>query len=209
MKRYTVIYADPPWNYGSPNRDAPSAQVQQGTKTQYIAKDGKRKTTRPLGYPMMKTESICALPVRDLAAKDCTLFLWATCYLLPDAIDVMRAWGFDNKSVLVWDKMQQRMGTYSKANIELLLIGGRGTAKPNKECDRRLQYGLPDAVVSIDALTATKAQHSRKPDWFRTEYIDRFWPNGDRIELFARRAAEGWDVWGNEAPNSIEWGTNT
>ena len=201
MKQYTVIYADPPWSYGK----VTPRDIKPGTKMTYISKiTGKVTSNRAiLGYPTMKLEDICALPVRDLAAKNCTLFLWGTSCLLPEAFKVMKAWGFNYKSTMVWNKLWRNMGIYNAADAEFLLIGTRGVGKPNVEIPGRLAPGRPSAIVAIQRTT-----HSVKPDWFVDEYIDKFWPNGDRIELFARRARPGWDVWGNEAPDCIDWNIN-
>jgi len=215
MKKYRVIYADPPWWYHDNDSKTPSTNgdsfVTEGRRSsQYINKEGRRVTCRPLYYPQMKEEEIKALPIKALADKDCTLFCWATSYFLDQTFRVIDAWGFTYKSMLVWDKCRQQMGVYNKANCEFLLIAGRGNSKPTRPCDRRLQYNLPWQVVKIDRgdAAANKApgalKHSQKPDWFAECYIDHFWPEGNRIELFARRARPGWDVWGNEAPGSIE-----
>lgn len=203
MKKYRIIYADPPWYYHDYYSDLPTVKGSNGT-TVYIGKDGKRHHARPLPYPQMKEEELAALPVRQLADTDCTLFMWTTGPMLPQAFRLIDAWGFKYKATMVWDKVRQTISTYHNGNTEFLLIAGRGVSKPNRPTPTRGQHGLPSAVY-----VEKRGEHSVKPEWFVTEYIDKFWPDGDRIELFARRGRPGWDVWGNEAPNSIEWGTNT
>jgi N6-adenosine-specific RNA methylase IME4 len=137
-------------------------------------------------YPTMSLSELCALPVVDLALADAVLFIWATSPLLEDSFKVIGAWGFHYKASFVWDKIKHNVGHYNSVRHELLLIATRGSCTPD---DRRLD----DSVVSIE-----RGAHSVKPERFR-EIIDRMYPHGSRIELFARRAVVGWDVWGNQA----------
>src|SRR5262249_44786938 len=136
---------------------------------------------------------LCALDVAGLAASDSVIFLWATSPLLDDAIDVLRAWGFKYKASFVWDKQRSFLGHYNHVCHELLLLGTRGSCTP---CGGLL-------TQSIQSVKRTRT-HSEKPQRFR-EIIDQLYPRSvdDRIELFARASAEGWQVWGNEAPQSI------
>lgn len=136
-------------------------------------------------YPPMSTDAICALAVPSLALRDSVLFLWATSPLLPDAHRVLESWGFTYKASFVWDKQRGFNGHYNDVRHELLLVGIKGKCQPQAE-------KLPPSVVS-----EKKTRHSAKPKTFR-EIIDSLYPHGPRIELFAREAPEGWDVWGNE-----------
>ena len=196
--KYSIIYADPPWYYHDFYSSNPTTKGSNGT-TGYIGKDGKRHDARPIPYVQMKEEELIALPIKNLAEKNCTLFCWATSPKLPEAFRVIDAWGFTYKSMLTWDKVTHTIATYHNGNAEYLIIAGRGQCKPNRYTPTRCQHGLPSAIYS-----EKRTKHSVKPEWFVTDYIDKFWPNGNRIELFARRARPGWDVWGNEAPNSVE-----
>lgn len=176
MKKYRIIYADPPWDYGP---------------------------TKRIKYPTMSTQSICDLPIRELAEDNSTLFMWATATKLADAIRVMKAWGYKYITCLVWDKQVPAgmSSHYARIQHELLLIGGKGSSKPHVSGNIGTSPNsikTPNSIISIK-----KTRHSVKPEWF-AEYIDKFWPEGNRIELFARRARAGWDVWGNEAPGSID-----
>jgi N6-adenosine-specific RNA methylase IME4 len=167
-KKYRVIYADPPWMYdgGKPLSDK-YGDVQKH-------------------YPPMETPAICALPVQALASQDCVLFLWATAPKLPEALEVMKAWGFQYKTCIVWDKVKHNFGFYFSVRHELLLIGGRGSSTPDNST------GLHDSVISIER----SEKHSEKPEYFR-QLIDQMY-NGEKIELFARQSASNWDVWGNQ-----------
>lgn len=135
-------------------------------------------------YPTMPLEEICALPIP--AEKDSVLFLWTTSPMLEDSFKVIKAWGFKYKSSFIWDKVATAMGNYNSVRHEFLLICVRGSCVP--DVPKRL-----DSVVSIE-----RSEHSRKPDEFR-QMIDTLYPVGDRLEMFARESAEGWDVWGNMA----------
>lgn len=135
-------------------------------------------------YPTMPLNDICALPVP--AADNAVLFLWVTSPLLEDSFKVINAWGFKYKSSFVWDKVAHNMGHYNSVRHEFLLVATRGSCTPDVP-------KLLDSVVSIE-----RTEHSRKPKEFR-EMIDMLYPVGERLEMFAREAPEGWDVWGNMA----------
>ena len=135
-------------------------------------------------YPTMPLEDICDIPVP--AEKNAVLFLWTTSPMLEDAFKVINAWGFNYKSSFIWDKISHAMGHYNSVRHEFLLIATRGKCTPDVP-------KLLDSVVSIE-----RTEHSRKPKEFR-DMIDMLYPIGERLEMFARDAAEGWDVWGNMA----------
>lgn len=168
MTKYRVIYADPPWRY-------------RNKRTGGSLKSGAEQK-----YPTMSIDEICALPVRDIAARNSVLFLWATVPLLPEALAVMQAWGFTYKTKITWRKiMSLGMGYWYRGQVEDLLVGIRGKVKPFR-CQR------PNFIQ-------TKAlRHSEKPQEVR-ELIEMSTGGvGPRIELFARKRADGWDAWGNE-----------
>jgi N6-adenosine-specific RNA methylase IME4 len=135
----------------------------------------------------MTTEAIKALRVP--AADDCVLFLWATVPMLPEAIDVMKAWGFTYKSAIAWVKDKAGTGYWVRGQCELLLIGTRGNVPVPVPGEQ------PPAIIE-----APRGRHSEKPAIF-AEHIERLFPNTPKLEMFARKARPGWDVWGNEAPS--------
>jgi len=135
-------------------------------------------------YDTMPLEEICALPIP--ADKSSVLFLWTTSPLLEDSFKVINAWGFKYKSSFIWDKVSHSMGHYNSVRHEFLLIATKGSCTPDVK-------KLYDSVVSIE-----RTEHSKKPKEFR-DMIDTLYPVGNRIELFAREAADGWDVWGDMA----------
>lgn len=169
--KYRVIYADPPWQYNDSRAGL----------------DDYAATAAEDHYPTMPTAAICALDVKALADDDAVLFCWATFPLLPDALDVVKAWGFKYKTAFVWSKGRPNFGHYHTADAELLLVATRGSCTPDAEKrDRQVQ-----------AVERT-GKHSSKPEEFRA-LIDRLY-RGKRIELFRRGAApDGWAIWGNEA----------
>lgn len=133
-------------------------------------------------YSTMSMDEICAFPVP--ADDNAVLFIWTTSPMLEDAFKVINAWGFKYKSSFVWDKVAHNMGHYNSVRHEFLLIATRGSCTPDVP-------KLYDSVVSIE-----RTEHSRKPAVFRN-MIDTLYPTGERLELFAREAPEGWDVWGD------------
>lgn len=175
-KKYSVIYADPPWRY-------------ERSKVQGAAEKH---------YPTMSIDELCAMPVPELAAKDCALFLWATFPQLPEALRLIRAWGFRYRTVaFVWLKRNRKspswfygMGYWTRSNAEICLLATKGKPK-------RQSAGVHQFLIS------PIEQHSKKPDAAREKIVALM---GDlpRIELFARQKTPGWDIWGNELPNSIE-----
>lgn len=172
MKKYNIIYADPPWSYGD------------------------KQNTKLLGgatkhYSLMSIKELCELPVKDISEKNAVLFLWVTSPLLAECFEVIKAWGFKYKTSFVWDKVKHNMGHYNSVRHELLLICTKGRYTPQVK-------KLFDSVVSEE-----RTEHSKKPQVFR-DIINTIYPNGNRVELFARQQIEGWDVFGNEVEGSIE-----
>jgi N6-adenosine-specific RNA methylase IME4 len=165
--KYRVIYADPPWAYGN-----------------NLPPDSTQPTDH---YPAMPLDAICDLDVRELRDENAVLFLWATSPLLPEALEVIRAWGFTYKTSFVWDKVAHNVGHYNSVRHELLLVATYGVCTPD----------VPTLFDSV--ITEERSEHSRKPETFR-HIIDTIYPYGDRIELFARRAVDGWKAFGNELP---------
>lgn len=171
--KYRVLYADPPWQYSSP---------QHTTEEQ--------ETVLETHYPTMTLEEIGSLPIKNIAHEDSVLFLWITSPLIFQAKEIIVAWGFEYKANFIWDKIKHNVGYYNSVRHELLLIATCGFCLPDSK-------KLHDSVVSIE-----RTEHSRKPEYFR-RVIDKMYipPKGrnDRIELFARdKLPKHWDSWGNE-----------
>jgi N6-adenosine-specific RNA methylase IME4 len=168
--KYDCIVADPPWEY---------AQEQHGKERQ--------ETVLETHYPTMPTEDICKLPIKDLSADNCVLFLWTTSPKLYEAKQVIDAWGFEYKSSMIWDKVKHNVGYYVSVRHEILLICTKGSFLPQSD-------KLIDSVQTIERSD----RHSEKPVEFR-KIIEEMYPDTKKIELFARTAPEGWEVWGHNA----------
>ena len=170
--KHRVIYADPPWKYN----DAQAVKGDYGTGTGAAVGH----------YPTMSLSELKALDIKNISADDSVLFLWATCPLLEDALELCKAWGFSYKANFVWDKVKHNMGHYNSVRHELLLICTRGS-------------GTPEVSKLFDSVQVIERQeHSRKPEEFRT-IIDTLYPSGPRVELFCRGGQPaGWKAWGNE-----------
>lgn len=137
----------------------------------------------------MSLDDIKALPVAAVAAKDSVLLLWATNPLLPDALEVMAAWGFTYKSALTWCKNTFGTGFWVRGKTEHLLIGVKGKpALPSK---------APASVVHLD-----NPGHSAKPRGFYPVY--EALGGGPRLEMFARQRRDGWTSWGNQLSRTLE-----
>lgn len=177
MKKYGIIYADPPWAYR--NKHCEGSALAH--------------------YNTMCLEDICNLPVKEIAAQDCVLFLWTTYPMLPEALRVIEAWGFKYKTIgFAWIKQNRKadslyMGTgyWTRANSEVCLLAVKGKPK-------RISASVHSVIVSHIR------EHSKKPDEARQRIVKLM---GDlpRIELFARQKADGWDTWGNEIDCDIKF----
>lgn len=176
--RYSVIYADPPWRFRTWN------ETNQGRAASNH-------------YPLMLLDDIKALPVADIAEKDAVLLLWACNSMVPEALEVIKAWGFKFKTIAwVWvkttstgKKFHTGLGYYTRQNAELVLLATRGKVPRQSKAIHQ--------IVETEAVIAPVGKHSAKPHIFRDRIVDLF---GDlpRIELFARSQAPGWDDWGLE-----------
>ena len=177
-KKYQIIYADPPWTY---------------------EKTGGTKSSRGMAkqfYQTMSLEKICGLRVADIAADNCALLLWSTYPKLPEALEVIRAWGFSYFGLgFEWVKKTKTgkdffgMGYWTRANSEPCLLALKGKMTPLRH--------------DIRQIVETKLEeHSRKPAVVRT-LITQLMGDLPRIELFARQRTEGWDAWGNEVESDV------
>jgi len=176
MTRYGAMLCDPPWAFRT-----------------YSKKDvtPHRKTVDH--YTTMGLPALERIPVRDWAARDCALFLWAVDSHLDQAIALGQTWGFEYKTIaFVWTKGHIGMGYWTRKQAEICLLFTRGKPK-RKSC------GVPQHIA------APRREHSRKPDEIYTRIEGLV--NGPYLEMFARQRWLRWDQWGNEvdrfAPESI------
>ena len=149
-----------------------------------------KKEYRPEGsaenhYPVISIMELCQMNLPKIE-ENAVLFLWVTSPLLEDAFKIIKAWGFQYKSSFVWDKVKHNMGHYNSVRHEFLLICTKGSC-------------LPDNIKLFDSVQTIERSdfHSEKPEEFR-KIIDTLYTHGRKIELFARKKADGWESFGNE-----------
>lgn len=199
---YDIIYLDPPWHYNS--RANHKTKFRGGVHGH---------------YPTMTMDQIRALPIPDIANKTAAVLMWCTWPYIDEQITLFKHWGFRYRTVAIeWIKLNPKgywtpmadpnyandktyvryndayhsvffgVGYYTKSNPEPLLLGMRGQ--------------LPTMTNSLsNVLHAPRGRHSEKPPEARDRIVQLF---GDRprVELFARDAAPGWDVWGNDVEST-------
>ncbi len=174
MKKYQIIYADPPWSYWL---------------------GGKKNASRH--YKCQPIDWIHNLPIHQIIDDNCVLFLWSTFPMLPDCLETIKRWGFKySTNAFTWVKRNKKAdswfwgcGNYTRANAEICLLGMKGT----------LTRQAKNVHQIIDCPVG---QHSSKPDEARDRIVKLF-GDLPRIELFARQKVEGWDCWGNEVESDI------
>lgn len=186
-KKYQIILADPPWGY--------NGKMMNASVTDH--------------YTVMDINSIALLPVKELADKNCVLFMWVTFPKLNEFMRVVTEWGFEYKTcAFVWVKTNKRkavnqhsflpeesfddfmgQGRWTRANAEICILATKGSIPRQSAGVRQIIY-------------APIERHSKKPDETRQRIIELV---GDlpRIELFARQKTPGWAIWGNEVESDI------
>ena len=175
-RRFATIMADPPWRFQN--------------STGKVAPEHRRLNR----YGTMTLDDIKALPLRQVAAETCHLYLWVPNALLPEGLAVMAAWGFRYKANVVWHKIRKDggsdgrgVGFYFRNVTELLLFGVIGKNA------RTLRPGR----TQVNMVQTRKREHSRKPDE-QYELIESCSP-GPYLEMFGRGVRNGWTTWGNQA----------
>ena len=184
-KRFGTILADPPWRFQN--------------RTGKMAPEHRRLSR----YETLDIEQICEIPVHEVAAETAHLYLWVPNALLPDGLRVMKAWGFNYKSNLIWHKIRKDggsdgrgVGFYFRNVTEMLLFGVRGKSA------RTLKPGR----TQVNLLGTRKREHSRKPDEFY-DLIEGC-SGGPFLEMFARGSRPKWSAWGDQsAEYEIDWNT--
>lgn len=191
---FRAIYADPPWRFATWNKQ--TAVQKRGSTSTY--------TSASVHYHTMAADDIAALPVREVAADDCALFLWICWPMLSEAMALIEAWGFTYKTcAFSWMKAHAQqidmfrddadasmgMGYWTRANSEPCLLATRGAPK-------RLSADVRQGIIE------PRREHSRKPDCVPSR-IERL-VAGPYLELFARTTRPGWTVWGNQTDKFVE-----
>ncbi|MBU1051087.1 MAG: hypothetical protein KJ718_00845 [Nanoarchaeota archaeon] len=192
MKKYQIIYADPPWEYnkGVYQKFRP---INQG-KNRFITDF----------YSTMSLDGMKKLPIETIIDRNCVLFMWFTYSHFLKAIELCDWWGFKYKTIaFVWlklscnGKLLSNIGSWTMGNTEAVLIATKGNMLQYKKRNDIKQIVSPNTE-----LRKRGNRHSQKPNEVRDRIVELF---GDlpRIELFARQKTEGWDVWGNEVESDI------
>lgn len=172
-KKYSIIYADPPWDY-------------KGCR-QHNGEGGKDTGGADIHYMTATTKEMMTWPVQDIAEDNCLLFMWSSSPHLDQAIDLGKSWGFKWATVgFVWYKERTNPGYYTLSQCELCLIFKRGRIPKPRGARNIRQF-----------LSSLREEHSKKPDEIRKR-IELMFPSQEKIELFARQKNKGWDCWGNE-----------
>jgi N6-adenosine-specific RNA methylase IME4 len=177
MKKYNVIYADPPWSYKAKN---PPCLIKKQPLTCSV----------DYYYQTMSYSEIKAMPIKDISERNSVLFLWATTPNIEQALSLVGDWGFKYKTMITWEKINRDcMGYWFRVCTEHLIVAVRGSVKSFRSMERT-------------CYREARGKHSKKPDYFYglIESVTK----GERLELFARNQREGWDVFGNQVNNSIK-----
>lgn len=173
-RKFGVIYADPPWRFT--------------VRSETTGMDRSAENH----YPCQDTDEICELDIPSVAADDCVLFIWATVPMMPDALSVMSAWGFNYKSHCIWVKDRVGTGYWFRNQHELLLIGTRGK--------------IPAPAMGSQwssVIEAPVGAHSAKPAAFH-QLIEEYYPTLPKLEMYARSPRDGWAVAGYESEGIVD-----
>lgn len=170
-KKYEIIYADPPWKYDDKGCQGAAEKV----------------------YPVMTVEEIAKLPIYDIAADNCVLFMWATYPKLIEALELIKRWGFNYKTIAFqWVKQNKSgngfffgLGRWTRGNTECCLLATKG--KPSR---------IDNSVSQL--IFAPLTRHSEKPQEAREKIVKLMGIDKSKIEFFARQQFDDWDCWGNE-----------
>lgn len=172
-KKYSIIYADPPWDYKG--------------QLQHTGSGGKESGGAIRHYPTVPVSEMKTWDVASISEENCLLFMWSSSPHLDQAIQLGKAWGFRWATVaFIWDKQRPNPGSYTLSQCELCLVFKRGNI-PQPRGARNMRQ-----LVQVK-----RTRHSEKPEAVR-ERIEKMFPQQCKIELFARKRYQGWDAWGLE-----------
>lgn len=188
-KKYDILYADPPWDYGGKlqfDKSSASAEKMDWSKNIFIS-------SAKFKYPTLNLKQLKKIPIFEISKEDCLLFMWSTNPHLANSIELGRSWGFEYKTVaFIWDKMVHNPGKYTMSYCELCLVFKKGRIPTPRGTRNEKKL-----------LSVRRGKHSVKPSEIR-DSIERMFPTQDKIELFARRRPGKWDVWGLDVREKYE-----
>jgi N6-adenosine-specific RNA methylase IME4 len=187
MKRYATLYIDPPWAF------------------KMWAESTENSRHAEAYYSVMSTQDMMALPMQNLMADDCAVFMWICWTHLPDALALGEAWGLEYKTCAFnWVKLNklQRdtpftgMGYWTRANSEPCLLFTRGNPRRRSKDVPQMLIDWQGGMFDTETIATPIGAHSEKPNaiYERIEAL----VGGDYCEVFARRRRAGWDAIGNE-----------
>jgi N6-adenosine-specific RNA methylase IME4 len=186
-KKYHIIYADPPWDYGGKMQFDKSSLKSENigfNRDVFIS-------SASFKYPTLKLKELMELDVQSISEDNCLLFMWTTGPQFANSISLGQQWGFEYKTVaFVWNKLVHNPGRYTLSQTEFVIVFKKG------------KIPTPRGVRNIRQLIEIKrGEHSSKPHQV-IDGITKMFPNQSKIELFARNNYSGWDNWGLEIPKS-------
>lgn len=180
-QKFATVMADPPWRFTN--------------RTGKVAPEHKRLAR----YPTMDLQDICDLPVAEHLEDTAHCYLWVPNALLPDGLRVLKSWGFEYKSNIIWHKVRKDggsdgrgVGFYFRNVTEIVLFGVRGKNARTLGAGRR----------QVNLFSTRKREHSRKPDEQYGIIESCSW--GPYLELFGRGRRQNWTVWGNQADDDYK-----
>ena len=182
-KKYQVIYADPPWDYGGKTQYDKSVIKNQNVgfeKNIFLS-------SASFQYPTIKLKRLKELNIESISDNNCLLFMWTTGPQMANSIELGEAWGFEYKTVaFVWDKMVHNPGRYTLSQTEFVLAFKKG------------KFPQPRGARNVrQFIQVHRGEHSVKPVEVIVG-ITKMFPTQEKIELFARNKYDGWDSWGLE-----------
>lgn len=172
-RKYSIIYADPPWDYKGQKQHSGQGGTDTGGSQSH--------------YKTVPARDLKELDVPSICEDDCLLFMWITSPHLDQGIELGKAWGFKWSTVaFVWDKSKTNPGFYTMSQCELCVVMKRG------------KIPTPRGARNVRQLVSSpRTQHSEKPSEVMLR-IEKMFPSVEKIELFARSTALSWDSWGDE-----------
>ena len=179
MKKYQIIYADPPWRYDFSKKTADTIEVH---------------------YPSMAIEDICALKVPS--EDNAVLYLWATAPKLIEALKVIEAWGFTYKTHAIWDKVRVGIGHWFLGQHELLMVATKGQFSPPINTER-----ISSVIRENKTEHSKKPPYVRDmiSKWYPEKTkIELFARRNNQTDLWGKNTYDNWTLWGNEVESDID-----
>ncbi len=188
--KFDVIVVDPPWSYGGSTEQKNPIYSTAKLRYDVVGQGGSGEINRKTGAGIDKI--ISCVPLESWANENCHLYMWTTNPKLPFSFDVMRAWGFEYKTMLTWIKTRKDgapivggMGFFFRGATEHILFGVKGR-KPIP-----VEKRLPNTIF------AERGSHSEKPQAFY-DIVEKVSGEGRRLDVFARKTRPNWFVYGNQ-----------